>query len=84
MGTQTFPNGDTRVQTELALVSFRTSFNCDLHSEVVFFCLFFVFFFPGHPIYQDRPHSHLWDSLAHPFPAHVISAALTLSYIFDN
>lgn len=32
--------------------------------------------FSGHPIYQDRPHSHLWDSLAHHFLAHVISAAL--------
>ena len=47
-GTQTFPNRDTRVQTELALVSFRASFNCHLHSEVGLFGVFFFFFWPPH------------------------------------
>lgn len=73
--SRTVAQGDTNISKRrhkgtnraCSIVSFRTSFNCHLHNE--------FFFFPGHPIYQDKPHPHLWDSLAH-FAAHIISAAL--------
>ena len=77
MGTQTFPNGDTRVQTELALVSFRTSFNCRLHREVVGF---FFFFWPPHLPRQTSLPSLGFLSPPFPCSCHLCSTYPCLMY----